>query len=84
VLELLLRHQHVVKLALHGHVHANTRTLVRGIEFVTLASTTEYPMEWFELRLSECSASLHAHPLATTTSSSSLSHRSLFTTTSAR
>jgi hypothetical protein len=34
VLELLLRHQHVVKLALHGHVHANTRTLVRGIECV--------------------------------------------------
>ena len=63
VLEVLSRYASVVRLSLHGHVHANTRALWRGIEFISLASTTEYPMEWFELRLSDCTAHLLPRPV---------------------
>lgn len=63
VLQLLSRYPHVVRFALHGHIHANTLTTWHGIDFITLAATTEYPMQWFELALGECTASLVARPL---------------------
>ena len=34
------------------------RPTLAASRFVTLASTTEYPMEWFELTLGDCGASL--------------------------
>ena len=63
VLELLAEYPHVVRLSLHGHVHANTLVHHRGVAFATLASTSEYPMQWHELQLSECEALLLQRPL---------------------
>ena len=61
VLSVLGRFRHVVRFSTHGHVHANT--LVRhprlgGLAFATLASATEYPVQWHELQLSRCEAAL--------------------------
>lgn len=64
VLEVLSRYPGVVRLSLHGHVHANTLVSWKGIDFLTLASTSEYPMQWFELHLRECDAQLTARHLA--------------------
>ena len=64
VLELLARHPGVVKLSLHGHVHANTLAHASGVTFATLSSTSEYPMQWHELQLDECEARLLQRPLA--------------------
>ena len=52
----MARYAPTVALSLHGHVHANTLTWWHGIPFVTLASTTEYPLQWHELRLWPCVA----------------------------
>ena len=64
VLHVLARYSRVVRLSLHGHVHANTVTRWRGIPFVTLSSTTEWPMQWHSLQLEPCGAyTLHQHDL---------------------
>ena len=51
VLAILAEHRSTVRLSLHGHVHANTLAWAHGIPFVSLASTTEFPMQWHELLL---------------------------------
>ncbi|KAL1510862.1 hypothetical protein AB1Y20_005694 [Prymnesium parvum] len=63
VLAVLARHTGVLRLALHGHVHANTLTWWRGVPFVTLASTSEFPLEWHELVLADCELRLVRHAL---------------------
>ena len=51
VLALITRFPGVVRLSLHGHVHANTLVHAYGVAFATLSSTSEYPMQWHELQL---------------------------------
>ena len=63
VLRVLSNHTRTVKLSVHGHVHANTITRWRGIPFVTLAATTEWPMQWHELQLAPCALKLVQHDL---------------------
>lgn len=63
VLEVLSRYASTIRISLHGHVHANTLASWHGIDFLTLSSTSEYPMQWFELLLGECDAQLIAHQL---------------------
>jgi len=63
VLEVIARYPGVVRLSLHGHVHANTLVRAHGVAFVTLSSTTEYPMQWHELQLDACEARLLQRPL---------------------
>ena len=64
VLRVLGRYSRVVRLSLHGHVHANTVTRWRGIPFVTLSSTTEWPLQWHSLQLEACGAfTLQQHDL---------------------
>ena len=63
LLDVIARYSSTIRLSLHGHVHANSRATWRGVEFMSLASTSEYPMQWFELRLGECSAALLPHSL---------------------
>ena len=46
------------KLALHGHVHANSLTVRNGIAFVSTASATEYPMQWREVIVRPCDIEL--------------------------
>ena len=62
VLTLLRRYSHV-KLALHGHVHANSLTVRNGIAFVSTASATEYPMQWREVIVRPCDIELHTRSL---------------------
>ena len=64
VLSVIARHPGVVKASLHGHVHANTLAWQHGATFVSLASSTEYPMQWHELQVLPCELRLLSHPLA--------------------
>ena len=52
MLRLLRQPPNVVRLCLHGHVHANTLTTRHGIAFVTNAAAGEYPMQWREVAVS--------------------------------
>ena len=63
VLALINRFPGVVRLSLHGHVHANTLVHAYGVAFATLSSTSEYPMQWHELQLDACEARLLQRPL---------------------
>ena len=63
VLSVLRRHPHV-RVALHGHVHANSLTTRAGIAFVTTASADEYPMQWREVVVRACEVELHTRALA--------------------
>ena len=63
VLALITRFPGVVRLSLHGHVHANTLVHAYGVAFATLSSTSEYPMQWHELQLDACEARLLQRPL---------------------
>mmetsp|Transcript_10762 Transcript_10762/g.27661 ORF Transcript_10762/g.27661 Transcript_10762/m.27661 type:complete len:263 (-) Transcript_10762:268-1056(-) len=62
VLSLLRRYPHV-RLSLHGHVHANSLTTHQGIAFASLASASEYPMQWHEIIVRACEVELRAHVL---------------------
>jgi hypothetical protein len=62
VLRLLRQHPHV-RLALHGHVHANTLATQHGIAFASGASAGEFPMQWREVHVLPCEVRLRAHEL---------------------
>ena len=67
VIALLGRYPHVT-LSLHGHVHANTATTMRlagghELTLMSLASTTEYPLQWHEVTLRPCALELRHRPI---------------------
>ena len=62
VLAIIGRFPHV-RLSMHGHVHANSITLRGGVAYVTSAALTEYPMQWQEIRVSDCEIELRTHQL---------------------
>ena len=63
VLAVLRRHAPIVKLALHGHVHAHSLTHRHGMPFVTTSSASEYPMMWREVIVRPCEVELRTHQL---------------------
>ena len=63
VLRVVARYPGTIRLALAGHVHANTLVRWHGIPFVSLASTSEWPMQWHELLLGPCTLRLLQHDL---------------------
>jgi len=62
VLDVLAQFSHV-RLSLHGHVHANSITTRGGVVYVTSAALMEYPMQWREVRVSDCQIELRTHQL---------------------
>ena len=51
------------RLALHGHVHANSLTWHLGIPFVTTSAADEYPLMWREVAVRGCEIELRTHAL---------------------
>lgn len=64
VLSVLKRHAPIVRLVLHGHVHANSLTMRQGVAFVTTSSASEYPMMWREIAVRRCEVEMSSHALA--------------------
>lgn len=63
VLAILRKRSHVVRLVLHGHVHANSLTMWHGVPFMSSSAVAEYPMTWREVLVSPCELEVRTHAL---------------------
>ena len=63
VLAIIKRYSHIVRLSLHGHVHANSLTHRFGVPFVTTSAADEYPLMWREVIVRPCAVELRTHAI---------------------